>query len=268
VVGETKTPVKLSVSWLNAARDINTVYEKNTPGFFVPNVLSFATEGKDFRYGPVGLPAEMWLPWGKTDEELMPLGMGRALRSVESLLAPEAVLEMLRSYSLYSTLRIGSAARAIKIIARYQQVEAVEALVERAKDSAKQQGLVWHHQGSGKTFLMAFACGKLRREVPGSTVIVVLDRLDLIEQTTREFESAGVPELDADLGPARGPHYDDLPVQGSGPPHRSQRRRRPRRRGSSHPGGHPRARHAGCAPQRDVHRDDWHADFRRRSRHL
>ena len=42
---------------------------------------------------------------------------------------------------------------------------------------------------------MAFACGKLRREVPGATVLVVLDRLDLIEQTTREFESAGVQRV-------------------------------------------------------------------------
>jgi len=195
VVGETKTPVKLSVSWLNAARDINLVYEPKTPGFFVPNVLSFATEGKDFRYGPVAMPAEMWLPWGKTDEDLLPLGMSRALRSVELLLAPEAVLEMLRTYSLYSTLRIGAAALAVKIIARYQQVEAVQALVERAKDPVRKQGLIWHHQGSGKTFLMAFACGKLRREVPGATVLVVLDRLDLIEQTTREFESAGVQRV-------------------------------------------------------------------------
>lgn len=195
VLGETKTPVSWSVSWLNAARDINTVYEKKTPGFFVPNVLSFATEGKDLRYGPVGMPAEMWLPWGKTDEEILPLGMARAMRAVELLLTPETVLEMLRTYSLYSTLRIGQAARAIKIIARYQQVEAAEALVERAVDPAKKQGLIWHHQGSGKTFLMAFACGKLRREIPGATVLVVLDRLDLIEQTTREFESAGVQRV-------------------------------------------------------------------------
>jgi type I restriction enzyme R subunit len=197
VVGETKTPVKALKSWLNGARDINAVYERKTPGFFVSNVLSFATEGKDFRYGPIGLPAEMWLPWSRTDEEILPLGMKRALRSAELLLTPEMVLEMLRTYTLYSTVRIGRAARAIKIIARYPQVEAVEALVVRAKDSTKRQGLIWHHQGSGKTFLMAFACGKLRREVPGATVVVVLDRLDLIEQTTREFESVGVRRIRA-----------------------------------------------------------------------
>jgi len=52
-VGETKTPTKQSVSWLNAARDIHNTYEVEQPGFFVANVLNFATEGKEFRYGPV-----------------------------------------------------------------------------------------------------------------------------------------------------------------------------------------------------------------------
>lgn len=196
VVGEDKTPVKKNRSWLNAARDINLTYEVESPGFFVPNVFSFATEGRDLRYGPVGLPAEMWLPWGRTDEPYKPYGLTRALRAVELLLTPEMVLEMLRSYSLYSTLRIGKTTRAIKIIGRYPQVEGVQAVVARAKDPKRKQGLIWHHQGSGKTFLTGFACGKLRREIPGATVVVVLDRLDLIEQTTREFKSAGVERIE------------------------------------------------------------------------
>lgn len=195
VVGEDKTPVNLKRSWLNAARDITQTYEVETPGFFVPNVLNFATEGKDFRYGPIGLPAEKWLPWGKSDEEYPVYGMKRALRGFELLVAPEAVLSMLRHFTLYSTERIGKSAKAIKVIARYPQVEGVEAAVARAADMKRSQGLLWQHQGSGKTFLMAFACGKLRREIPGSTVLVVLHRLDLIEQTTREFSSAGVERV-------------------------------------------------------------------------
>jgi type I restriction enzyme R subunit len=195
VVGEDKTPVNSNRSWLNAARDINQSYEPDTPGFFVSNVFSFATEGKDFRYGPIGLPAEKWLPWGKTGEDYPPYGLKRALRGAELLLTPEMVLEMLRSYTLYTTERIGRSARNLKVIARYPQVEGVEAVLARAKDGERKQGLLWQHQGSGKTFLAAFACGKLRRDVPGATVLVVLDRLDLIEQTAREFESAGVERI-------------------------------------------------------------------------
>lgn len=53
VVGETKTPISTHTSWLNGANDIHNGYEVKTPAFFVPNVLSFATEGKDFRYGAI-----------------------------------------------------------------------------------------------------------------------------------------------------------------------------------------------------------------------
>jgi len=195
VVGETKTPTKQSVSWLNGARDIHNSYERSQAGFFVPNVLSFATEGKDFRYGPIGMPAEFWLPWGKTTEEPPPYGLARALRAVELLLAPEQILDILRTYTLFSTQRVGKATTTLKVIPRYPQVEAVEAIAERAADPERRQGLIWHHQGSGKTLLAAFACGKLRRRLPGCTVVVLLDRLDLIEQTTREFESAGVEHM-------------------------------------------------------------------------
>lgn len=195
VVGETKTPTKQSVSWLNAARDITNTYEIEQPGFFVPNVLNFATEGKEFRYGPVRMPAEMWLPWGKTTEEPPPVGLKRALRAVELLLAPEQLLEILRTYTLFSTQRVGKTTCTFKVIPRYPQVEAVEAIADRAAHPDRKQGLIWHHQGSGKTLLAAFACGKLRRRIPGATVVVLLDRLDLIEQTAREFESAGVERL-------------------------------------------------------------------------
>ena len=53
VVGETKTPVDSSVSWLNGAKDIHDCYEVECSPFFTTNVLSFATEGLEFNYGAV-----------------------------------------------------------------------------------------------------------------------------------------------------------------------------------------------------------------------
>jgi type I restriction enzyme R subunit len=195
VVGETKTPVKGGVSWLNAAKDISETYEVKTPGFFVPNVLSFATEGKNFMYGPIGMPPEMWLPWGSTQDEITMPSLARMLRNVELLLTPEMVLDVLRSFTLYSTLAVGELTKTIKVIPRYQQVEAVEAIVGRALDPKKKKGLLHHHQGSGKTLLMAFATGKLRRQLDAPTVVIVLDRLELNEQVAREFTTAGIPQV-------------------------------------------------------------------------
>ncbi len=192
VVGETKTPVVEKKSWLNGALDIAETYEVKNPAMFVPNVFSFATEGKDFRYGPVGMLAVEWMPWGSTEDEMLPVGLARALRSVELLLSPERVLEILRDFTLYSVDGSGVVARPVKIIPRYPQVEAVGRIVARATDPTRHQGLLREHQGSGKTFLMAFAAGKLLRAQHAPTILIVLDRLDLDEQTTREFTSAGM----------------------------------------------------------------------------
>jgi type I restriction enzyme R subunit len=197
VVGETKTPVSKSVSWLNAAKDIHDAYEVKTPQFFVPNILSFATEGREFRYGAVRQPSEMWLPWSKTTDALPLPGMHSVMRSVELLLSPELVLDVLRTYTLFSMRSSTGGAQALKVIPRYAQVEAVDAIVKRVRDVTKRQGLVWHHQGSGKTLLMAFAAAKLRQQsdLDAPTILVVLDRLDLIEQTSTEFASVGIPGL-------------------------------------------------------------------------
>ena len=75
----------------------------------------------------------MWLPWGSTDRRAdAAVGLKRALRSVELLLTPELLLDILRTYTLYSIDAVGAAPRPIKIIPRYPQVEAVEAIVARA----------------------------------------------------------------------------------------------------------------------------------------
>ncbi len=63
VVIEAKTPVRASQSWLDGAVQVHDDYEHNVPELFVPNVFSIATEGKEFRYGSIGLPVELWGPW-------------------------------------------------------------------------------------------------------------------------------------------------------------------------------------------------------------
>jgi type I restriction enzyme R subunit len=194
VVGEMKTPVGSHISWLNGATDIHNAYEKKTPEFFVPNVLSFASEGREFRYGAVGQSPELWLNWSSTTDEIMPPGLANVMRSSELLLTPAMVLDVLRTFTLYSSRRTANGALRTKVIPRYPQVEAVEAIVARCRDPKKRQGLIWHHQGSGKTFAMAYAAAKLRHQsdLDAPTIVIVLDRLELIQQTESEFKSVGI----------------------------------------------------------------------------
>ena len=194
VVGEMKTPKDKNISWLNGATDIHNAYEKKTPEYFVPNVLSFATEGREFRYGAVGQPPELWLNWSSTADVIMPPGLPNMLRSAELLLTPAMVLEILRTFTLYSSRRTANGALRTKVIPRYPQVEAVDAIIARCRDPKRKQGLIWHHQGSGKTFAMAYAAAKLRHQsdLDAPTIVIVLDRLELIQQTESEFKSVGI----------------------------------------------------------------------------
>lgn len=193
VVIETKTPVNSNISWLNGARDIANAYTVQHPAFFAPNVLLAATEGREFHYGAVGQPAEHWLIWGSTADPYDLDGFPRVQRTVDLLLTPSRVLSILRDFSLYEQ-PLGGAKR--KLLPRYPQVEGAEDIHSKVL-RGRPGGLIEHYQGTGKTLLMAFAALMLLNDerVGGPTVLVVLDRLDLIEQVGRQFRTAGLPRV-------------------------------------------------------------------------
>ena len=162
VVGEAKTPVRPAYTWIDGAAQIHDDYEQSVPQFFVPNVFSFATEGKDFRYGTVGMPVELWGPWREetTDADApAKIGLAAVSEAVEGVLKPAAVLDFLRFFTIYAT---DKKHRKIKIIARFQQFQATNLIVERVLLGKVKQGLIWHFQGSGKSLLMVFTALKLR----------------------------------------------------------------------------------------------------------
>ena len=61
-IGEMKSPVRPSISWVDGASDI-LKYEQSIPQMFVTNIFNFATDGKSFRYGSIGAPVTLWGPW-------------------------------------------------------------------------------------------------------------------------------------------------------------------------------------------------------------
>ena len=82
-----------------------------------------------------------------------------------------------------------------KHIMRYQQMFAALAIRQKLSEGVK-SGIVWHTQGSGKTALSFYLSYILtdfyakQNKVPKFYFIV--DRLDLLEQATQEFEARGL----------------------------------------------------------------------------
>lgn len=204
VVGETKTPLSGHASWLDAANDIHGHYEAKHPAFFAANVLSFATEGKEFHYGAVGQSGEKWLQWGHTEDPLDQSPLLRVRRGIELLLPPQRVLSVLRDYTLFDRPPGEGGHRLVKLIPRYPQVEAVGAIVDRVKDERRRRGLIWHYQGSGKTLTQAYAALALLNDqnLPEQpTILCVFDRVDLITQTAKQFKTALPDEVKVKVAP-------------------------------------------------------------------
>lgn len=66
-------------------------------------------------------------------------------------------------------------------------------IVERAHPDLGRLGVVWHTQGSGKSYSMAFFAEKVRRTVPGNfTFVLMTDREDLDSQIYKTFVGCGV----------------------------------------------------------------------------
>jgi len=193
VVIEAKTPVRASQSWFDGALQIHDDYERNVPELFVPNVLSIATEGKDLRYGSIGLPVELWGPW-RTEADAPTPALQQIEQTITSMLRPDVLLDLLANFTAYAT---DKKKRRIKIIARYQQYEGANKIVERVVAGQPKKGLIWHFQGSGKSLLMLFAARKLRLHpaLGNPTVMIVVDRIDLDTQISSTFYAADTPNL-------------------------------------------------------------------------
>lgn len=192
-IGELKTPVRQAITWLDGAGDISS-YEKSIPEMFVTNVFNFATEGKYYRYGSVGMPINMWGPWHTPDHKTEG-SLADVKVSVADMITPEKVMDIFQFFTLFAT---DKKHQKYKVICRYQQYEGANLIVERVKAGYPKKGLIWHFQGSGKSLLMVFAAQKLRMipELQNPTVVIVDDRLDLETQITATFNASDIPNLE------------------------------------------------------------------------
>lgn len=69
-----------------------------------------------------------------------------------------------------------------KSILRQHQRKAIDAVIARCSDKSKKRGLVWHTQGSGKTFTLLTAAKLIleqKQDFQNGTVILVVDRTEL-----------------------------------------------------------------------------------------
>ncbi len=108
---------------------------------------------------------------------------------VKSFVDPRRVLRALTDFILF-TRKDGELE---KTVLRPHQMRAAERCVGRARDPGKRRGLIWHTQGSGKTYTMLTVAKQLIEDpiFENPTVLMIIDRNALQGQLSGTIESLG-----------------------------------------------------------------------------
>ena len=163
-------------------------YHRETPELFVPQQVFTATDAIGFSYGV------SWNTVRRNIFEWKDEEIGKLEAKVKSFCAIPQVLSFLKEYIVFAEKE----EELNKYILRQHQTGAVEASIKRALDPLRSRGLVWHTQGSGKTFTMIKAAEKLFRapEADKPTILLMIDRNELEDQMLKNLAALGLGNLE------------------------------------------------------------------------
>jgi type I restriction enzyme R subunit len=183
IVVETKRATALD--GIAQALDDIRYYHRHGPEFLALSQLHSLTHLIQFYYGATwNLSMKSLFNWR---DEAVTAGDFESL--CKTFVAPRRVLRVLTDFILFTR----KDDELSKVVLRPHQMRAVERCLGRAADKKKQRGLIWHTQGSGKTYTMIVTAKRLiedpRFENP--TVLMIVDRNELESQLFANLESVG-----------------------------------------------------------------------------
>jgi len=163
-------------------------YHRETPELMVPQQLFTATESIGFSYGVTWNTIRRNIFNWKSEE------IGNLEAKVKSFCDRQHILDLLKKFILFAEQN----EELNKFILRQHQKTAVDKVVERALDPTKTRGLVWHTQGSGKTYTM-IKTAELLFKAPQAgkpTILLMIDRNELEDQMLKNLSSIGVNNVE------------------------------------------------------------------------
>lgn len=193
-------------------------YHRETPELFVSQQLFTATDAIGFSYGVSWNTVRRCIfNWKLSDPQITQIFTdseihennlrssaqsadkysdvpGRLETKVKTFCSIPNILAFLKDYIVFAE----KDEELNKYILRQHQTGAVEATVSRALDPQRTRGLVWHTQGSGKTFTMIKAAEMLFRapEADKPTVLLMIDRNELEDQMLKNLAALGLGNLE------------------------------------------------------------------------
>jgi type I restriction enzyme R subunit len=188
VVIELKNPGAEKADMQAAFNQIQT-YKTKISNLFRFNEICVIADGIDARAGTITSELERFNAWKTIDGEKLPDNTPLLEPLLKGMFTKGALLNIVRNFIVFQNTQ-----KPVKILAAYHQYWVVNKALGStmaAMSHDHKAGVVWHTQGSGKSFSMVFYAGKLitASEFRNPTLVVVTDRIDLDGQLFATFSS-------------------------------------------------------------------------------
>jgi len=166
-------------------------YKAQVFSLFRSNAVLVTSDGIEARIGSLTADQERFMPWRTvTGEDFAHRGQPELETLLRGVFNRANFLALIRDFVVFGDAGAGP----FKIIAGYHQFHGARKAIREAIDASgpdgdRKIGVIWHTQGSGKSFLMAFFAGLAVKspELQNPTIVVLTDRNDLDDQLSSTF---------------------------------------------------------------------------------
>ena len=183
VVIELKTTTNEDITIEDAYNQLTGYKNVSIPSLFKYNQFLVISDGVTAKAGTITSPYSRFSDWKKIyAEDVVTENMETHTTLFKGMFRKDRILDIINNFILFSNDK--------KIIAQYHQYfgvkKAIESTVNKGVHTGK-AGIVWHTQGSGKSFSMVFYTGNMIKALNNPTIVVVTDRNDLDNQLYETF---------------------------------------------------------------------------------
>jgi type I restriction enzyme R subunit len=187
---ELKNPGDENATLTAAFNQIET-YKNEVPSLFRTNAVLITSDGIKARIGSLTATEERYMPWRTINgRDYAPPGTPELDTLLCGIFERDNFLKLVRDFTVFGDKGEGP----FKILAGYHQFHGAqkaltEAIDASSPDGDRKIGVIWHTQGSGKSYLMAFFAGLAVRStaLQNPTLVILTDRNDLDDQLFATF---------------------------------------------------------------------------------